>query len=92
MSQATHEVRRQRGFAVNELVFQVQAPPLGYTTYTVALIQDGPPPAPAQQRAPPVIQNKVRTQKKVQNIQINKQNLLKKELFLFVFVHSSSYK
>uniref|UniRef100_A0A669EVV8 Alpha-mannosidase n=1 Tax=Oreochromis niloticus TaxID=8128 RepID=A0A669EVV8_ORENI len=45
-------------FAVNELVFQVQAPPLGYTTYTVALIQDGPPPAPAQQRAPTVIQNK----------------------------------
>ncbi|KAL3996930.1 hypothetical protein ACER0C_009586 [Sarotherodon galilaeus] len=58
VSQATHEVRRQRGFAVNELVFQVQAPPLGYTTYTVALIQDGPPPAPAQQRAPTVIQNK----------------------------------
>uniref|UniRef100_A0A3Q1H5R4 Alpha-mannosidase n=1 Tax=Anabas testudineus TaxID=64144 RepID=A0A3Q1H5R4_ANATE len=32
-------------FAINELVFQVQAPPLGYTTYSVSLIQDGPPPA-----------------------------------------------
>ncbi|XP_074544747.1 lysosomal alpha-mannosidase [Halichoeres trimaculatus] len=58
VSAATRDVRRNRGFAVNELVFQVQAPPLGFTTYSVALLQDGPPPAPTQQDAPTAIQNK----------------------------------
>uniref|UniRef100_A0A3Q0SVF1 Alpha-mannosidase n=1 Tax=Amphilophus citrinellus TaxID=61819 RepID=A0A3Q0SVF1_AMPCI len=58
VSEVTHGVRRRRGFAVNELVFQVQAPPLGYSTYTVSLIQGGPPPASAQPRGPTMIQNK----------------------------------
>uniref|UniRef100_A0A3Q1H5Q8 Alpha-mannosidase n=1 Tax=Anabas testudineus TaxID=64144 RepID=A0A3Q1H5Q8_ANATE len=58
VSKATQEVRRNRGFAINELVFQVQAPPLGYTTYSVSLIQDGPPPASTQRRTPTGIQNK----------------------------------
>uniref|UniRef100_A0A7N8YAM6 Alpha-mannosidase n=1 Tax=Mastacembelus armatus TaxID=205130 RepID=A0A7N8YAM6_9TELE len=49
---------RNRGFAVNELVFQVQAPPLGYTIYFVSLRQDGPPPASTQPRPPTVIKNK----------------------------------
>ncbi|MEQ2204044.1 hypothetical protein XENOCAPTIV_007057, partial [Xenoophorus captivus] len=35
VSRATQEVRRNRGFASNELVFQVQVPPLGYSTYSV---------------------------------------------------------
>ncbi|XP_008287607.1 lysosomal alpha-mannosidase [Stegastes partitus] len=58
VSKATQEVRRNRGFAVNELVFQVQAPPLGYTTYSVSLLQHGPPPASTQRGTPTVIQNK----------------------------------
>uniref|UniRef100_A0A8C4E4T8 Lysosomal alpha-mannosidase n=1 Tax=Dicentrarchus labrax TaxID=13489 RepID=A0A8C4E4T8_DICLA len=58
VSAATREVRRNRGFAVNELVFQVQAPPLGFTTYSVSLLQDGPPPASTQHRTPTAIQNK----------------------------------
>ncbi|KAM8772245.1 lysosomal alpha-mannosidase [Acanthopagrus schlegelii] len=58
VSTATREVRRGRGFAVNELVFQVQVPPLGYTTYSVSLLQDGPPPAPTQHRTPTAIKNK----------------------------------
>lgn len=59
VSTATIEVRRNRGFAINELVFQVQAPPLGYTTYTVSLLEGGLPPASAQPHTPPAIQNKV---------------------------------
>eukprot|EP00063_Salmo_salar_P065684 XP_014040519.1 PREDICTED: lysosomal alpha-mannosidase [Salmo salar] len=43
VSQATAAVRRDRGYAVNELLFQVQAPPLGYSTYSVSLLQNGPP-------------------------------------------------
>nr|XP_043872004.1 lysosomal alpha-mannosidase [Solea senegalensis] len=58
VSRATRGVRRSRGFAVNELVFQVQAPPLGYSTYSVSLLQDGPPPAPTHHRTPTAIQNK----------------------------------
>uniref|UniRef100_A0A8K9X3W4 Alpha-mannosidase n=1 Tax=Oncorhynchus mykiss TaxID=8022 RepID=A0A8K9X3W4_ONCMY len=60
VSQATAAVRRGRGYAVNELLFQVQAPPLGYSTYSVSLLQNGPPspqssPLP---RAPKAVQNK----------------------------------
>uniref|UniRef100_A0A8C6KLS3 Alpha-mannosidase n=1 Tax=Nothobranchius furzeri TaxID=105023 RepID=A0A8C6KLS3_NOTFU len=44
VSRSTQDVRRNRGFARNELVFQVQAPPLGFSTYF--------------RGAPPVIQNK----------------------------------
>ncbi|XP_071359928.1 lysosomal alpha-mannosidase [Trachinotus anak] len=58
VSKATREVRRNRGFAVNELVFQVQAPPLGYSTYSVSLRQEGPPPTSTQHRTPTVLQNK----------------------------------
>ncbi|XP_038568639.1 LOW QUALITY PROTEIN: lysosomal alpha-mannosidase [Micropterus salmoides] len=58
VSTATWEVRRNRGLAVNELVFQVQAPPLGFTTYSVSLLKDGPPPATTQHQTPKAIQNK----------------------------------
>ncbi|XP_069023708.1 lysosomal alpha-mannosidase [Embiotoca jacksoni] len=58
VSSATQEVRKNRGSAVNELVFQVQAPPLGFSTYSVSLLQDGPPPASTRHRTPTVIQNK----------------------------------
>ncbi|CAG12505.1 unnamed protein product, partial [Tetraodon nigroviridis] len=58
MSAATREVRRDRGYAVNELVFEAQAPPLGFTTYSVSLLEDGPPPAPVNRRTPSAIQNK----------------------------------
>ncbi|XP_075939113.1 LOW QUALITY PROTEIN: lysosomal alpha-mannosidase [Anarhichas minor] len=57
VSAQTAAVRRNRGFAVNELVFQVQAPPLGFTTYSVSLLRDGPPPASTQRRVPTAIQN-----------------------------------
>uniref|UniRef100_A0A4W6E549 Alpha-mannosidase n=1 Tax=Lates calcarifer TaxID=8187 RepID=A0A4W6E549_LATCA len=42
---------RNWGFAVNELVFQVQAPPLGYSTYSVSLVKDGPPPTSTKYNA-----------------------------------------
>ncbi|XP_047434607.1 lysosomal alpha-mannosidase [Mugil cephalus] len=58
VSRATQEVRKNRGSAVNELVFQVQAPPLGYSTYFVSRLQSGPPPASAEYGAPKSIQNK----------------------------------
>ncbi|XP_040026054.2 lysosomal alpha-mannosidase [Gasterosteus aculeatus] len=57
VSAETQAVRRSRGSAPNELVFQVRAPPLGFNTYSVSLLRDGPPPAPAQRRAPTAIQN-----------------------------------
>ncbi|XP_068177714.1 lysosomal alpha-mannosidase isoform X2 [Antennarius striatus] len=58
VSAATQNVRRSRGFAVNELVFEVQAPPLGFTTYSVSLLRDGPLPASRLLRTPTAIQNK----------------------------------
>ncbi|KAJ8263830.1 hypothetical protein GJAV_G00141780, partial [Gymnothorax javanicus] len=58
VSQATKDVRRGRGYAVNELVFQVQAPPMGFRTYSVSLLQTWPPLAPALPGAPPVLENK----------------------------------
>uniref|UniRef100_A0A3P9MSJ1 Alpha-mannosidase n=2 Tax=Poecilia reticulata TaxID=8081 RepID=A0A3P9MSJ1_POERE len=57
VSRATQEVRRSRGFARNELVFQVRAPPLGYSSYSVSLLQDGPPSSSSQHQAPTSIQN-----------------------------------
>lgn len=60
VSRATREVRRGRGFAASELVFQVQAPPLGFTTYTVTLLGALPQPPPPKRRTPAAIQNKVR--------------------------------
>lgn len=63
VSKATREVRRNRGHAANELVFQVQAPPLGYTTYSVSSLQGRPSSAASPKRgAPTSIQNKVVTQ------------------------------
>ncbi|KAM6972243.1 LOW QUALITY PROTEIN: lysosomal alpha-mannosidase [Aplochiton taeniatus] len=58
VSKATMEVRRDRGYAVNELLFQVQAPPLGYSTYSVSLLHSGPPVAPTLKRIPKAIENK----------------------------------
>ncbi|XP_033821330.1 lysosomal alpha-mannosidase [Periophthalmus magnuspinnatus] len=40
VSGSTHDVRRGRGFAVNELVFEVQAPPLGFSSYYVSQSQE----------------------------------------------------
>uniref|UniRef100_A0A4W5MNW7 Alpha-mannosidase n=1 Tax=Hucho hucho TaxID=62062 RepID=A0A4W5MNW7_9TELE len=59
VSQATAAVRRGRGYAVNELLFQVQAPPLGYSTYSVSLLQNGPPSPQSSplSRAPTAVQN-----------------------------------
>ncbi|KAM9313685.1 lysosomal alpha-mannosidase [Pholidichthys leucotaenia] len=58
VSKATQKLRKSRGSAVNELIFQVQAPPLGYTTYSVSLLEDGRPPASARLQTPTVMQNK----------------------------------
>uniref|UniRef100_A0AAZ3NU37 Alpha-mannosidase n=1 Tax=Oncorhynchus tshawytscha TaxID=74940 RepID=A0AAZ3NU37_ONCTS len=45
---------------VSQLLFQVQAPPLGYSTYSVSLLQNGPPSPPSPlPRAPKAVQNKV---------------------------------
>ena len=59
MSKASQQLRKGRGYAVNELVFQAQAPPLGYSTYSVSVLQNGPPPAPVKPGPPAAIQNKV---------------------------------
>ncbi|XP_061626669.1 lysosomal alpha-mannosidase isoform X1 [Phyllopteryx taeniolatus] len=58
VSQTTRDMRRNRGFAVNELLFQAWAPPLGFRTYSVSLLQDGPPPAFTHYRTPKSIWNK----------------------------------
>ncbi|XP_062312069.1 lysosomal alpha-mannosidase [Osmerus eperlanus] len=58
VSRATQDIRMDRGHAINELLFQVEAPPLGYTTYSISLLQDGPPVAPPSPRAPKAIENK----------------------------------
>nr|XP_057921276.1 lysosomal alpha-mannosidase isoform X2 [Doryrhamphus excisus] len=58
VSQATQNVRGNRGFAVNELLFQVQAPPLGFSTYSVSLLQDGPPANFKRYNGPKSIWNK----------------------------------
>ncbi|XP_076147474.1 lysosomal alpha-mannosidase [Alosa pseudoharengus] len=55
---ATKALRGHRGWALNELVFQVEAPPLGYTTYSISLLQNAPPPPPPRPKAPLTIQNK----------------------------------
>lgn len=64
MSAATRELRRNRGDAVNELVFEARPPPLGFTTYSVSLLESGPPPAPVKRRTPLAIQNKVKSNRK----------------------------
>lgn len=40
VSGSTRDIRKYRGFAVNELLFEVQAPPLGFSSYSVSKIQD----------------------------------------------------
>lgn len=64
VSAATREVRRTRGYAANELVFEARAPPLGFTTYSVSLLEGGAPPAPVRRRTPPSIQNQVKANRK----------------------------
>ncbi|XP_060715118.1 lysosomal alpha-mannosidase [Tachysurus vachellii] len=58
VSKATQDLRRDRGSAQFELVFQVQAPPMGFNTYTITLVQDSPAPPPPKPGAPTSIQNK----------------------------------
>ncbi|XP_035261901.1 lysosomal alpha-mannosidase [Anguilla anguilla] len=57
VSQATKDIRRDGGYAANELVFQATAPPMGFSTYSVSLVQNRPPPAPPLPGAPPVLEN-----------------------------------
>ncbi|XP_030638691.1 lysosomal alpha-mannosidase [Chanos chanos] len=58
VSKATQLIRRDRGYAMYELVFQVQAPPMGFSTYSISMLQTGPPAASPKFRAPRTIQNK----------------------------------
>lgn len=53
VSGSTRDLRKSRGFAVNELLFEVQAPPLGFSTYSVSQIQDRTKPGarPSKDRA-----------------------------------------
>uniref|UniRef100_A0A4W4H4P4 Alpha-mannosidase n=1 Tax=Electrophorus electricus TaxID=8005 RepID=A0A4W4H4P4_ELEEL len=60
VSKATQDLRRDRGYAKYELVFEVQAPPMGYTTYSVTLLKAHPARAPTTPKAPASMQNKVR--------------------------------
>lgn len=59
VSGTTRDARRNRGFAVNELLFRVRAPPLGFSTYSVSLLQDGPLLASPRYHVPKSIWNKV---------------------------------
>ncbi|XP_067244068.1 lysosomal alpha-mannosidase [Chanodichthys erythropterus] len=58
LSKSTQEVRRNRGYAKGELVFQVEAPPLGYSTYIISMVQDEPPASSSKPTATRSIQNK----------------------------------
>uniref|UniRef100_A0A672MJA8 Alpha-mannosidase n=1 Tax=Sinocyclocheilus grahami TaxID=75366 RepID=A0A672MJA8_SINGR len=58
LSKSTQEVRRNRGYAKGELVFQVEAPPLGYSTYIISMLRDEPPASSAKPTATRSIQNK----------------------------------
>uniref|UniRef100_A0A671T4T4 Alpha-mannosidase n=1 Tax=Sinocyclocheilus anshuiensis TaxID=1608454 RepID=A0A671T4T4_9TELE len=59
LSKSTQQVRRNRGYAKGELVFQVEAPPLGYTTYIISILKDEPPASSPKPTATRSIQNKV---------------------------------
>uniref|UniRef100_A0A672MN49 Lysosomal alpha-mannosidase n=1 Tax=Sinocyclocheilus grahami TaxID=75366 RepID=A0A672MN49_SINGR len=48
-----------KGYAKGELVFQVEAPPLGYSTYIISMLRDEPPASSAKPTATRSIQNKV---------------------------------
>ncbi|XP_051528161.1 lysosomal alpha-mannosidase isoform X2 [Myxocyprinus asiaticus] len=58
LSKSTQKLRRNRGYAKGELVFQVEAPPLGYSTYIISLLRDDPPVARPEPSVPHSIQNK----------------------------------
>uniref|UniRef100_A0A673LWT4 Alpha-mannosidase n=1 Tax=Sinocyclocheilus rhinocerous TaxID=307959 RepID=A0A673LWT4_9TELE len=58
LSKSTQQVRRNRGYAKGELVFQVEAPPLGYTTYIISILKDEPPASSPKPTATRSIQNK----------------------------------
>ncbi|RXN26527.1 lysosomal alpha-mannosidase [Labeo rohita] len=58
LSKSTKEVRRNRGYAKGELVFQVEAPPLGYSTYIISMHKDEPQASSAKPTATRSIQNK----------------------------------
>ncbi|XP_072528049.1 lysosomal alpha-mannosidase isoform X1 [Salminus brasiliensis] len=58
VSKPTQHVRRGRGYAQNELVFQVQAPPLGFSTYSITLLKGAGAPAEPRRSAPVSMQNK----------------------------------
>ncbi|KAJ8383747.1 hypothetical protein AAFF_G00215890 [Aldrovandia affinis] len=58
VSQSTQDVRRDRGYARNQLVFQAEAPPLGFRTYSVSLLPSRPPQPPPRPGTPLYLQNK----------------------------------
>ncbi|KAI1886659.1 hypothetical protein AGOR_G00198080 [Albula goreensis] len=58
VSQSTQDIRRDRGYARNELLFQAQAPPLGFRTYSVSLLPNRPLRASPQHGTPLYLQNK----------------------------------
>ncbi|KAG9337365.1 hypothetical protein JZ751_028785 [Albula glossodonta] len=58
VSQSTQDIRRDRGYARNELLFQAQAPPLGFRTYSVSLLPNRPLRASPQLGTPLYLQNK----------------------------------
>ncbi|XP_062846006.1 lysosomal alpha-mannosidase [Trichomycterus rosablanca] len=57
VSKATQDLRRNQSYAQFELVFRVQAPALGFNTYTITVLQNDTDPFPPKSRVPPSIQN-----------------------------------
>ncbi|XP_023670401.1 lysosomal alpha-mannosidase [Paramormyrops kingsleyae] len=57
VSKETRRIREDKGYAVNELVFQVEAPPVGFRTYGISLVPNSPAPAGPSPVAPPFIEN-----------------------------------
>uniref|UniRef100_A0A8C9U4P0 Alpha-mannosidase n=1 Tax=Scleropages formosus TaxID=113540 RepID=A0A8C9U4P0_SCLFO len=57
VSKATRKIRGDRGYAVNELVFRVQAPPVGFRTYVVSQMSRQHPPVAPQPGTPLSMEN-----------------------------------
>ncbi|KAL4648547.1 lysosomal alpha-mannosidase [Arapaima gigas] len=57
VSEVTQKIRGDKGYAINELVFLVQAPSLGFRTFQVSQVSKQPPPLPPQPKTPLSMEN-----------------------------------
>ncbi|XP_076867010.1 lysosomal alpha-mannosidase [Brachyhypopomus gauderio] len=57
VSKATQDLRRDRGYSMYELVFMVQAPPMGFSTYSITLLKADSTQLEPTPKAPVSMQN-----------------------------------